>query len=155
MKALLIISFVFINLFSADEFKRLSDFDSISSFENYYNKYTQDCLDTRMSDTQGKKCFVSDKLWAIEAKYYYGKLHKELDENTKKYLDTTNKYFEQYETNSMFTVFGVNEDLYQDEGTMFELVAYENVVKLQTEIIKANALWLKNLYEIKTNGDIK
>ncbi|WP_444943018.1 lysozyme inhibitor LprI family protein [Microbulbifer sp. ZKSA006] len=68
------------------EYKSVSDFNELSSFENNYDTYIQDCLDNTGGGTRSIPCLITPNLWDRELNIYYSKLREMLSDEEKSLL---------------------------------------------------------------------
>lgn len=154
-KATLIIGLLFLSLaVNADtfnfnikelkDFKRLSAFKSEKDFENYINKYIQECNDNWGGSAAGAQCFVGYEIWDRELNVYYKKLAKLLDKKGKKALKTSQKAWLKSRDSSRSFISLQLDKIYTEQGTMYIALRAEDGDSAITPMVKQRALTFKN-----------
>ena len=108
------------------------------------------CLDNpEKQNTQGMISCANDakKAWEAEINKYYQLLVKQLKEEQKKKLKSSQETWEKYRTQE----FGFSADFYYGlGGTMWHVVSADN----ETEFVKLRALRLKSYYDTLNEADL-
>jgi uncharacterized protein YecT (DUF1311 family) len=142
---------------SVDDFAPLREFNKTEEFEESYSKYIQECLDRRLTDSQGVGCLIEYNLWDRELNYYYKQLMQILSEKEQASLRVAQRLWikerdKEFRALTEKIKIKIQED-YSDEieigGKMYSLLLEGGKSSEFVPIVKVKALELKHMYEVK------
>ncbi len=140
---------------SIDDFSPLRNFKNMEEFEASYSKYIQECLDRRLTDSQGVGCLIGYKLWDRELNFYYKQLMQILNEKDqvslriaqRVWVKERDKKFSELTTKVKIKI----QEEYSEEieigGKMYSLLLEGGKSSEFVPIVKEKVLELKSMYE--------